>query len=100
MRRALAALLTFAIVVTASPTASLASPAAQGPREVTALVGAGQDVFQILAFFPRDLMVHAGDTVTWKINGDEIHTATFNPTLLGDPAMGATQDPLGPGGQL
>lgn len=71
MRRAVAALLTFATVatLTASPGASLASPAAQGPREVTALVGAGQDTLEVFGFFPHDLVVHAGDTVTWKING-------------------------------
>ncbi len=101
MRRAASILLALAIIATfaASQTVSLASPTAQGQREVTALVGAGQDVLQVFGFFPHDLVVHAGDTVTWKINGDEIHTASFNATLVGG-ASGGIQDPPGPGGQM
>lgn len=53
-------------------------PAAdQPPREVVLLAGAGQDTVAINAFFPATLRVRAGDTVTWKINSDEPHTATF-----------------------
>jgi plastocyanin len=44
---------------------------------VTALVGAGQDTFQALAFFPMNLRIHTGDTVTWRMNGDELHTVAF-----------------------
>jgi plastocyanin len=53
------------------------APEAQAPREITALAGAGQDTVSINAFFPETLRVRAGDTVTWKINSDEPHTATF-----------------------
>jgi len=59
------------------PAAALSSPAQQGPRTVTALVGAGQDQLQALAFYPMNLRVHAGDTVNWRINGDELHTVAF-----------------------
>jgi plastocyanin len=38
---------------------------------------------QALAFFPNELWVHAGDTITWKFEVDEIHTVTF---LKTDPA--------------
>jgi plastocyanin len=49
----------------------------QAAREVTMLAGAGQDTVSINAFFPASLRIRAGDTVTWKINSDEPHTATF-----------------------
>lgn len=55
---------------------------AQEPRELTVLAGAGQDTVSINAFFPASLRVRTGDTVTWKINSDEPHTATF---LSGSP---------------
>lgn len=32
---------------------------------------------QALAFLPNELWIHAGDTVTWTFNVDEIHTVTF-----------------------
>jgi plastocyanin len=32
---------------------------------------------QALAFLPNELWIHAGDTVTWTFDADEIHTVTF-----------------------
>ena len=32
---------------------------------------------QALAFLPNELWIHAGDTITWKFEPDEIHTVTF-----------------------
>ena len=32
---------------------------------------------QILAFLPNEIWVHAGDSVTWKVQTDETHTVTF-----------------------
>ncbi len=32
---------------------------------------------QALAFLPSELWIHAGDSVTWYFNVDEIHTVTF-----------------------
>ena len=32
---------------------------------------------QALAFLPNELWIHAGDSVTWTSNADEIHTVTF-----------------------
>jgi plastocyanin len=55
---------------------------AQEPRELTVLAGAGQDTVAINAFFPASVHVRAGDTVTWKINSNEPHLATF---LAGEP---------------
>lgn len=69
--------------VTTTPPAATSAPAptqasaAQAPREVTALVGAGQDTEQVMRFFPQNLTVRAGDTITWKANGGEIHTVSF-----------------------
>lgn len=50
---------------------------AEDPRELVVLAGAGQDTVSINAFFPASLRIRAGDTVTWQINSDEPHTATF-----------------------
>jgi plastocyanin len=36
---------------------------------------------QALAFLPNELWIHAGDTVTWRSNVDEIHTVTFLRTV-------------------
>ncbi|HZR66937.1 MAG TPA: plastocyanin/azurin family copper-binding protein [Terriglobales bacterium] len=32
---------------------------------------------QVVAFLPNELWIHAGDSVEWKVNADEIHTITF-----------------------
>ncbi len=32
---------------------------------------------QALAFLPNELWIHAGDSVTWTFNSDEIHTLSF-----------------------
>lgn len=70
----------------------------QPPRTLTALVGAGQDTSQVLAFFPAALKVRVGDTVSWKLSGDEIHTISFVQGVT--PQDAAIQDPLGGPGDL
>jgi plastocyanin len=57
--------------------APLPEAQAQESRELIVLAGAGQDTGSINAFFPASLRIRAGDTVTWQINSDEPHTATF-----------------------
>lgn len=32
---------------------------------------------QVIAFLPNELWIHAGDSVEWIVNADEIHTVTF-----------------------
>ena len=32
---------------------------------------------QALAFLPNEIWIHAGDSVTWTFNSDEIHTVSF-----------------------
>lgn len=72
-------------LVSCQPVTPEAAPEA---RELTVLTGAGQDTVSVNAFFPESIRVRVGDTVTWKINSDEPHTATF---LSGEPAP---QDPI------
>ena len=54
-------------------------------RELTALVGWGRDTEAINSFLLSTLKVRAGDTITWKISSDDIHTVTF---LGGAPLSG------------
>jgi plastocyanin len=32
---------------------------------------------QVLAFLPNEIWIHAGDSITWKFDTDEIHTVSF-----------------------
>ena len=32
---------------------------------------------QALAFFPNEIWIHVGDSITWKFNTEEVHTVTF-----------------------
>jgi len=32
---------------------------------------------QALAFLPNELWIHAGDSIAWSFNADDIHTVTF-----------------------
>jgi len=32
---------------------------------------------QALAFLPNEIWIHAGDSVTWTVQTDEIHTVSF-----------------------
>lgn len=75
--------ISFKLCLTLLIAALAAAQAQTAPREVTALVGAGQDTFAVNVFFPQILRVRAGDTVTWKLNTDEIHTVSF---VRGTPA--------------
>src|SRR5713101_8335369 len=34
---------------------------------------------QVLAFLPNEIWIHAGDTINWTVDADEIHTITFLP---------------------
>jgi plastocyanin len=69
----------------AAPSAVLARSARDtSPRTYTIVTGA-ENVsrgIDIMAFFPDTLRIHVGDTVVWKQNSHEIHTATF---LAGTP---------------
>ena len=58
-------------------TAPVPAPEAFEPRTLTAPVGAGLETTTFNAFFPGLLRVRAGDTVTWKLESDELHTVSF-----------------------
>ena len=44
-----------------------------------ATVGAQRNAMgnQALAFLPNEIWIHAGDSITWTFNVDEIHTVSF-----------------------
>jgi plastocyanin len=37
----------------------------------------GDKARQVLAFLPNEIWIHAGDTINWTVDADEIHTITF-----------------------
>ena len=63
----------------AAPVPSNAAPPAPSPQTYTVLVGLekSQQGIDVMAFFPSTVTIHAGDTVHWQINSNEIHTVTF-----------------------
>lgn len=52
---------------------------ASSAQHDTVLVGSENTAMgvSIMSFFPQDITVHVGDTITWKANSHEIHTVTF-----------------------
>ncbi len=84
-----------AVPPTAAPTAIPAAPTAvaQAPRKLQVLVGAGKETSDVNVFFPSNVKVRVGDTITWKLNSDEPHTVTFSD---GKAPQGATPDSLVP----
>lgn len=73
-----------------------AASAAQEPRDITVLVGAGQDTEQIKAFFPQVVRVRAGDTITWVQNSGFFHTVSL---VTGDFPGPSGSNPSGPPGE-
>jgi plastocyanin len=70
--------------------------AQDGPREFVVLVGAGQDSTTLNTYFPEVLRVRVGDTVTWRLNSDEIHTVSFAFDLPAEEVAFAVLGPQGP----
>jgi len=71
----------FLIIAAFGVNGAVAEGQQHAPRTVTVLVGGGQDITSVQGFFPQNLRVRVGDTVTWKYNADltgERHTVTFN----------------------
>jgi plastocyanin len=77
-----------------------AAPAGQAfaPRELTLLVGAGQDTVSLDSFFPQTVRVRAGDTITWQVNNDRTHSVSFTTGFT--PSSGPRPDPLRAPGTL
>src|SRR6516165_1784668 len=42
---------------------------------------------QALAFLPNEIWIHAGDSITWQFDADEVHTVTFVPDSDTRPAF-------------
>jgi len=63
----------------ASSLGAAARPAAAGPVTWQAHVGAqaSDEALQALAFFPPDVFVNVGDSITWSFDTAEPHTVTF-----------------------
>jgi len=53
------------------------------PRNLTVLVGGATGTSSLNEYFPRAIEIRAGDTITWRMNGqgDDPHTVTFAPDL-------------------
>src|ERR1700693_1013568 len=68
------ALLRWALVLTV-----LIVPQAARALEWHATVGAqsGDKGHQALAFLPNEIWIHAGDSITWRFDADDVHTVTF-----------------------
>ena len=74
------AALGFAVLVAnggLADSAASASAAAQESRNLTVLAGAGQDTVMVTAFFPQNIRIRAGDTLTWKNESDQDHVVGF-----------------------
>jgi plastocyanin len=56
-----------------------AASASPTPQTWFATVGAqsGDMGRQVLAFLPNEIWIHAGDSITWRWDADDIHTVTF-----------------------
>jgi plastocyanin len=71
MRRKLLWLVLFSAVISFSPAIHPQSwraiARAQSPDKAT----------QALAFFPNDIWIHAGESITWTFAADEHHSVTF-----------------------
>lgn len=71
-----------------------AGSAAAEPGSFNILAGFGQDTETLLSFFPRDITIRAGDTVTWHQNSDDGHNVAFLGAFSG-PGGGSVFTPPG-----
>ncbi len=58
-------------------------PTEFAPRNLTVLVGGATGTSSLNEYYPRAIEIRAGDTITWRMNGqgDDPHTVTFAPDL-------------------
>jgi plastocyanin len=77
-----------ALTLGANPWQASAAPASQtGPTTWTVLVGGQAEIeqqelgpmgaWQFMRFYPDSITINVGDTIVWKLNSAEPHTATF-----------------------
>jgi plastocyanin len=82
------ALLLAVLIVSPVVRATTPSPTPNpSPVEWHATVGAQSADLgrQALAFLPNEIWIHAGDSITWRWDADDIHTVTFLPAALPRP---------------
>lgn len=66
------------VAVESHPTPTEVSPVQlMPPRILEVLVGAGRDTISISAFFPKNVRLRVGDTITWNNNTDDTHNVMF-----------------------
>jgi plastocyanin len=65
----------FAVAFTA--TLGLCTAHAQAQWHATVGAQTNGKAHQALAFLPNEIWIHAGDSITWKFDPDEVHTVTF-----------------------
>jgi plastocyanin len=72
-------LVSICVVVPTMAFASNVKPSASSSQVYTVLVGLEQSNqgIGVMAYFPRSVTIHVGDTVHWVQNSNEIHTVTF-----------------------
>ena len=72
-----------ALIIACGDTEKEDQPTEFAPRNLNVLVGGARGTSSLNEFFPRSVEIRAGDTVTWRMNGnaDDPHTVTFAPDL-------------------
>jgi plastocyanin len=91
--------LVFLLAVLIVPQAGRATPPPtpnSSPAQWHATVGAqSADMgHQALAFLPNEIWIHAGDSITWRWDANDVHTVTFLPATLPRPDF--TTGPFSP----
>lgn len=69
--------LVLVVVLASMLFSSLVTAHSTAHDQVTMLVGAGEDTTAVNAFLPERIIIRVGNTVTWRLNSDEVHTVTF-----------------------
>ncbi len=80
--------LIFMLLISCAAGSALSEPASENnqtsvAQNYTVLVGGNDSAYnaELQGFFPQNITVHVGDTVTWKLNTMDIHTVTFTPGM-------------------
>jgi plastocyanin len=88
--------LLFAVLIVPQVLWGVASASATPSQKWHATVGAQSDdkARQALAFLPNEIWIHAGDSIEWRFDVDEVHTVTFIPDSEVRPFFGNIPAPL------
>jgi len=88
--------LLFTVLIVPQVLWGVASASATPSQKWHATVGAQSDdkARQALAFLPNEIWIHAGDSIEWRFDVDEVHTVTFIPDSEVRPFFGNIPAPL------